>query len=45
MDRGQKTKKSSSGANLGFEEKLWQAADVTIQDLTLTICSNFHNLY
>jgi hypothetical protein len=35
MARGQKTKKSSSGANLGFEEKLWQGADVAMQDLTI----------
>ena len=32
MARQKKTKKTSNGANLGFEEKLWQAADKTLWD-------------
>ncbi len=30
-------KKTNNGANLGFEEKLWQVADLAMQGLTPTV--------
>jgi len=45
-DKKKQSLKTSTGANLGFEEKLWQTADkiqshvrfdVVMQDLTLSV--------